>query len=240
MLFCLFNVKTKLAPFFTKFKVWLRNANNLHLFILCLSVWFRIFNIHHSGLKFQDAPSALCQNSDHFLRQSELKILRLVYIQLTITHSTYSLDLILLRQLLCTSYLKLLLGRHPVLPNTKRQFLTLWIILTSFGNFSPLHLIGWGKSKFSYLFIIYCLCTGMNVDTKLFNMGTMNCPDCPICYKHLLEISTRPPLLRPHHVHVTTLGQSEDCVGPGWPMSAPCPCAGPPGVQPTMRMFINV
>ena len=32
---------------------------------------------------------------------------------------------------------------------------------------------------------------------KLFNMGTMNCPDCPICYKHLLEISTRPPLLRP-------------------------------------------
>ena len=31
----------------------------------------------------------------------------------------------------------------------------------------------------------------------LFNMGTMNCPDCPICYKHLLEISTRPSLLRP-------------------------------------------
>ena len=28
----------------------------------------------------------------------------------------------------------------------------------------------------------------------------MNCPDCPICYKHLLEISTRPPLLRPQPV----------------------------------------
>ena len=28
----------------------------------------------------------------------------------------------------------------------------------------------------------------------------MNCPDCPSCYKYLLEISTRPPLLRPQPV----------------------------------------
>ena len=86
MLFCLFNVKTKLAPFFTKFKVWLRNAN-LHLFILCLSVWFKLIRIfQYSSFRLKISRRSLSSLSElwsYFLRQSELKILRLVL------HSTH-------------------------------------------------------------------------------------------------------------------------------------------------------